>query len=1169
MIHLWLSLLGPLQVTVDGKPAAGFDSNKVRALLAYLAVESDRPHSREILAEMLWPDLPESSALGNLRFALSNLRATIGDRMAQPPFLRITNETLQFNTVSDYSIDVSAFLENTESVSGKSPGVKRLQQAVALYRGAFMEGFSVGGSAAFEEWIVLKREQFSRRMLNTVRRLTDYFEARGEYGQAEQYAWRQVELEPWLKEGHQQLMRVLALSGQRSAALAQYETCRRLLDKELGVEPSEETTELYENIRTGMIKPRSFFAPPAFLQADADMPDAEPRLFAGRETELSRLNGFLQYAFARRGQVVFVAGDPGMGKTMLIQEFARRSMNVYTDLKAVYGNCNAYTGAGDPYLPFIGILKMLSGDAESEWVSGIITRAHANRLWGLLPEVVNALLNDGQALIDRFIPGTALFHRAQLGAAPQATQLNELLKRKSISSSADNIQQGDLFEQYTKVLFSLSRKHPLLLVIDDLQWADTGSINLLFHLGRQIANQPILILAAFRPDDVALGRNGERHPLEPVLNELQKVIGNLMIDLSQAENRQFVDDYIDSEPNQLNKAFRDTLYKHTGGNPLFTVELLLGLRERGELVKDESGKWIEGTVLDWESTSPRIEAVIAERIGRLPHTLANILSIASIEGETFTAEAIALVNKMEPRELVQQLSGPLKKLHRLTNMAGFERSGSSGQSLSRYRFRHFLFQRYSYNQLDAVERAHLHEAMGNALESLHGEGASQLAGQLARHFEMAGMTPKAIGYLLQAGGNAVHLTANAEAIAHYRHGLELLKTLPDLPERLDQELTLQMSLGVPIAALKGYSDPEMGQAYARAYELCQKLGMSPQLIPVLTGLGGYYSLRAEYQTALAIYQEMLGIAEKSGDPLLIAISQWGMGYILVVTGEYASARTYLEQALTVYKPDLHSMLVSTYYQDPGVSCLVWLSWALWALGYADQSLARIQEALALAEKLSHPFTLAFASGLASVLHYYRRDAVAAQKRAEATILLAAEKGFPFWLAIAKNVRGWALIQQGQRKGLDELQEGLSILRMSGALQPIPTSLTYSVNVFMQMGSADEAWNALSEAFDGLDKDFGEPELYRLKGKLLLVRGGQNEAEAESCFQHAIEIARRRQAKSWELRAVVSLCELWQSQKKTDAACNLLSQTYPWFTEGFDTTDLRNAKSLLDELRSQL
>ncbi len=1169
MTHLSLSLLGHPQITVDGKPAAGFDSNKVRALLIYLAAEAGRPHSREILAEMLWPGLPQGSALGNLRFALSNLRATIGDRTAQPPFLLITNETLHFNAESDFSLDVRAFLENTETATNKLPGIERLRHAVALYRGAFMEGFSAGESMALEEWIALKREQFSRRMLNALRQLAEYYEGRGEYEQALQFAWRQVELEPWLEEGHQLLMRVLALSGQRSAALAQYETCRRILDKELGVEPSEETTELYENIRKGTFKPRSFFAPPAFLRSDEDSLEAEPRLFAGREAELSRLNGFLDNAIARHGQVVFIAGDPGMGKTMLIQEFARRSMNSHANLISVNGGCNAYSGAGDPYLPFIGILKMLSGDVESEWVSGIISHDHANRLWGLLPETLNALLNDGQGLIDRFIPGTTLFSRAQLGASRQAVQLEELLKRRSMSPGGDNVQQNDLFEQYTKVLFSLSKKRPLLLIIDDLHWADAGSINLLFHLGRQIANERILIIGAFRPGDVALGRAGERHPLELVINELQHVTGDLMVDLSQAQGRQFVEDLVDSEPNQLNKAFRETLFEHTGGNPLFTVELLRGLQERGDLVKDENGKWIEGPTLNWESTLPRVDAVIAERIGRLPKALANILSIASIEGETFTAEAIALVSKAESREVIRQLSGPLNKLHRLTSIAGFERSGGSGQSLSRYRFRHFLFQKYLYNQLDEVEQAHLHEAMGTALETLHGEGAPQLSGQLARHFEMAGIPRKAIYYLLQAGDNAAHLTANAEAITHYRHGLELLKTLPDLPERMRQELTLQMSLGVPITALKGYSDPEMGQAYARAYELCQQMGMTPQLIPVLTGLGGYYSLRAEYQTALEIYREMLRVAEGSGDPLLISIAHWGMGYILVGTGDFAAGRIYLERALSVYKPEQHSMLVSTYYQDPGVSCLTWLSWALWALGYADQSLERSREALALAEKLSHPFSMAFASGLASGLHYFRRDAVAAQNQAEATIVLASEKGFPFWYAIAKNIHGWGLVRQGHQEGFAELREGISILRMSGAVQPLPTNLAYLVNTLIQTDQVEEGMNTLSEGFEVLDKDFSEAELHRLKGKLLLLRGADNATEAEVCFMRAIEIARRQQAKSWELRAVMSLCELWQGQKKTKAAYELLFQTYSWFTEGFDTLDLKEAASLLDQLKIEL
>jgi DNA-binding SARP family transcriptional activator len=350
--HLSLSLLGPFQVTLDGQPATGFKSNKERALLAYLAVEADRPHRREVLAGLLWPEWPDRDALSNLRYALSNLRRVIGDRArtesrvraeaqteagvrdTEPPVLLITRDTLQFNTASDHSLDVATFTDLAGpggSTSDADPA--GVEEAVALYRGSFLEGFSVGDSPAFEEWALLTREQIARQMSSALHRLAAAYERRGQYKEAQSYAWRQVELEPWDETAHQQLMRVLALNGQRGAALVQYETCRRLLAEELGVEPATETTRLYEQIRNGELsapgplsarRPVVAAEPPPFL-AEEEPIEVERPIFVARERELAQLDRFLELALAGQGRVVFVTGEAGSGKTTLVQEFTQRA----------------------------------------------------------------------------------------------------------------------------------------------------------------------------------------------------------------------------------------------------------------------------------------------------------------------------------------------------------------------------------------------------------------------------------------------------------------------------------------------------------------------------------------------------------------------------------------------------------------------------------------------------------------------------------------------------------------------------------------------------------------------------------------------------------------------------------------------------------------------------
>ncbi|NIO72251.1 MAG: tetratricopeptide repeat protein, partial [Anaerolineae bacterium] len=322
MAHLLLSLLGPFQVTLDGEPVTSFESDKVRALLAYLAVEADRPHHREVLAGLLWPDWPDRAARTNLRNALANLRKAIGDRQATPPFLLITRETIQFNTASDYWLDVTAFTEMVEADKTHPSAIDQLEQAVALYRGSFLEGFSVGDSPAFEEWALFTRERLARQMSAVLHRLAATYEGRGEYEQAQSCAWRQVELEPWDEAAHRQLMRTLALGGQRSAALAQYETCRRLLAEELGVEPAKETTRLYEQIRDGELEMPVL---PRVAARKHNLP-AQVTSFIGREREIGEVMQLLATT-----RLLTLTGPPGTGKTRLGLQVAAQVLDRFAD----------------------------------------------------------------------------------------------------------------------------------------------------------------------------------------------------------------------------------------------------------------------------------------------------------------------------------------------------------------------------------------------------------------------------------------------------------------------------------------------------------------------------------------------------------------------------------------------------------------------------------------------------------------------------------------------------------------------------------------------------------------------------------------------------------------------------------------------------------------------
>jgi adenylate cyclase len=351
----------------------------------------------------------------------------------------------------------------------------------------------------------------------------------------------------------------------------------------------------------------------------------EKRVFVARERELVQLDGFLKQALTAKGLVCFVTGEAGSGKTALVNEFAHNAQEQYADLAVAVGQSDAQTGSGDAYLPFREVLGQLTGDVEAKLSQGAITEENARRLRKMLVLSCQALVEVGPDLIDVIVPGSGLAARTGAFVAEKAGWLEKLERLKGEKQGDkilgnSGVEQSHIFEQYANVLGKLSDKHPLLLVFDDLQWADTASIGLLFRLGRRIEGHRILLVGMYRPEEVAIGRAGERHPLEKVLAELKRYYGDIWVDLNQVdqvEGRHFVNAFIDTEPNHLKDKFRQKLFQHTGGHALFTIELLRTMQERGNLTRDEHGRWLETSALDWESLPKRVEGVIEERIGRL------------------------------------------------------------------------------------------------------------------------------------------------------------------------------------------------------------------------------------------------------------------------------------------------------------------------------------------------------------------------------------------------------------------------------------------------------------------------------------------------------------------------------------------------------------------------
>jgi predicted ATPase len=518
----------------------------------------------------------------------------------------------------------------------------------------------------------------------------------------------------------------------------------------------------------------------------------------------------------------------------------------------------------------------------------------------------------------------------------------------------------------------------------------------------------------------------------------------------------------------------------------------------------------------------------------------------------------------------------------------------------RYSFIHALYQQVLYERLAPVRRIHLHQRIGEWGEGAYGARVGEHAAELAMHFERGQDYQRAVQYLRQAAENAMRRHAYQEEITLLSRALEILKLLPDTPERAQQELALQISLGAPLLMTRGYAAPEVEQTYARAQALCQQIGESPQLLPAIAGLFRFYLMRAELQTARELGEQVLRLAQGMGDKLVFLIAHSLLGVPLLALGNLLASREHLERGIALYNPEHHRFIAALFGDDPGVSCRSVVALALWFLGYPEQALKRNLEALALAQELALPYSVAFALSFTAWVHVRRREAGEAQARIGALLSLATEQGFQLWAAEGTILQGWVLAEQGQiEEGLAQMQQGLAAYRTIGAEMGRPSHLALLAEAYGKAGRTDEGLSVLAEALAAVDKTEErayEAELYRLKGELTLqqssvprlassVKTNQKakgkrqkakvtnpqspipnpQAEAEACFHKAIEIARQQSAKSLELRAAVSLARLWQQQGKQHAARNILSEIYGWFTEGFDTVDLKEAKALLQEL----
>lgn len=853
-------------------------------------------------------------------------------------------------------------------------------------------------------------------------------------------------------------------------------------------------------------------------------------VLVGREAELAGLHARLEKALGGQRQLVFVTGEPGIGKTTLVEAFLA-GVGEARGARIGYGQCVEQYGAGEAYLPILEALGRLGRAAGGEQLLQIL-KQHAPTWLEQLP----GLLSDRE--------------------------------RAAVKRRAQGATRGRMLREVAEALDALTRDAPLVLLLEDLHWSDSATIDLLGMLARRREASRLLVLGTYRPAEVAAA---PAHPLRWAAHELRLhgYCDEISLEfLSAAAVGEYICRRFPKHALPPELAF--VLHRNTDGNPLFLVNSIDDLIGQGHL-REIEGQWqLCGRVEDIASRTPETLWQLVERqVERLSADEQAVLMAASVAGVEFSAAA-AVPAAIDPPRGALVCEGLERRGQFLRAVAIAE--WPDGTVAGRYAFIHALYQQVLYERVPVAERAAQHLRTAERLERGYGERASEIATELAAHFEQGKDIGRATRYRRLAGEHALSQHAYREAAEHAARALAMLEALPDSRERPEQELALHIMLGAALSATQGYAAPEVARTYARAWELCAKAGETPQLLPILVGLGRYYVVRGEFRTAHAVATHLMAVAKATHDQALLLAAHNSLGVVSFYMGRFVAARDHLEKGIELYESDVHGPNPSPAIRlvPSGVSCAVHAALTLWMLGFPDRAAVRAREALELARSLGHPFSVSYACHHAAGLHEWRRESGIMAELEEEALTLDTDHGFEFMLTAGIVHRGWVLVEGGQgEEGLTQMQEGLARHRAIGAGALVPAFLAFTAEACRKLGRPAEGLAAVAEALAEQEpgQHYWEAELYRLTGELerqarMSPRG---DADAESHFLRAIEIAQRQGAKSLELRASTSLSRLWSEQEKTREAQALLSGIYNSFTEGFESGDLREARALLGEL----
>jgi predicted ATPase len=837
--------------------------------------------------------------------------------------------------------------------------------------------------------------------------------------------------------------------------------------------------------------------------------------FVGREREMEVLGQALAKSIQGYGQVVAVAAEAGAGKSRLVFEFKRTLDPGFLVLEA-FSVSHATASA---YLPLVEFLKgyfQIGPDDEDAERRDKIKRTVArfgHDMDDTLP-YLESMLGTAGVLDPLRLMDPAVKQQRTL------TGIRRLLKRESL-------------------------QRPLVVVFEDLHWLDPGSDAFLNSLVEDIADAPILLLVNYRPG------------YQPPWVDNPHCTALRLQPLAERSASEMLASMLGDSPDLT--GLNRLIIEKAEGNPFFIQEIVQALLDRGVLIRNGTVRLTKPIAQIGIPTT--VHAVLAARIDRLSPAHKDLLQTLAVIGKEFPHRMVARTTSIPEHALVPMLEA-------LEASEFILERRSSPEAV--YAFKHALTQEVAYRSLLSERRALLHGIVGAAAEELFATHLEDHLASLARHFRESTNTTKAIHYLRLAGEQASRRAANAEALELLGAALHLISKEPDGPERARRELEIRVAVSAVLIASKGYAAPELETEFKQMFRLCEQINDPLLFFFVQVQAWAFASVRGEIEPrSRALSDSLMTMAEQLGHPMLHVWAYVARGNTAYHMGEMAVAREQLEKGLALYDPQAEQ--AAGAFQDPGVLAGAYMAPTLWFLGYPDRALAAGRAAIQLARDKKDPFGEAHATFFTASVLQLRGEAEAALRLCEDTIALSSGHGFPIWLGQGQMWRGWSLCALGKtREGIDQLAAGIETYAGTGAGLGITYWAGLRAETFLMSGEIKKALAAASEVAQLVavgGEGIYEPELYRLIGEATLRLNPASHAEASDAFHKAIDIARQRGTKSWELRAVSSLARLLDTQGRRDEARQLLGDTLGWFTEGFDTADLKAAQSLLAQLRS--